>query len=153
MKRRVLAGVVSFLGASLALTGCGGSTSSVKQRERAADAFVRDVTLQFSRGQSGRLWDTLLPSDQRIVSRARFVACQANTGWNLRSLKVLDTYGDPVVVGEKTIPAEAVSVRAASDDGITTATMHAVLVDGTWHWLLQQSDRRSYAAGTCPRSS
>lgn len=152
MKRVTLTGAVSVLGATLALTACGGSTSAAQREASSADAFVRQITVEFSRGQSGRLWDALLPSDQRVVSRARFVACQADTGWNLKSLKVLDTYADSVAVGSKTIPAQAVSVRATSDDGITTATMHAVLVGGTWRWLLQPSDRQSYAAGTCPRS-
>jgi nitrous oxide reductase len=151
MNRLIFTGAVSVLGVSLAVTACGGRTSSAKQQERSADAFVQQITVQFSRGQSGRLWDALVPSDQRVVSRAHFVACQADTGWNLKSLKVLDTYGDSVAVGGKTIPAEAVSVRATSDDGITTATMHAVLVNGTWHWLLQPADRQSYAAGACPR--
>lgn len=152
MNRPFLTGAVSLASVLLAVTACGGRASPAKQQARTADAFVRRITVQFSRGQSGRLWDSLLPSDQRIVSRARFVACQAGTGWNLKSLKVLDTYGDSVAVGGNTIPAEAVSVRATSDDGTTTATMHAVLVKGTWRWLLQPSDRQRYAAGACPRS-
>lgn len=152
MSRITLTGAVVVLGGLLALTACGGSTSPAKREERAAAAFVRQITVEFSRGQSGRLWDALLPSDQRIVSRARFVACQADTGWNLKSLKVLDTYGDSVEVGDKAVSAEAVSVRATSDDGITTATMHAVFAGGRWRWVLQPSDRRSYAAGVCPRS-
>lgn len=152
MKGVTLTGAVVVLGASLALTACGGSGGPGQSQARSAAAFVRQITVQFSRGQSGRLWDTLLPSDQRVVSRARFVACQADTGWNLKSLKVLDTYDDPVAVGNKEIPAKAVSVRVTSDDGITTATMHAVLVKGTWRWLLQPSDRQRYAAGTCPRT-
>ena len=150
--KRVTFTVVLALGIALALTACGGSTSSTQRHERSADAFVRQITVEFARGESGRLWDALLASDQRIVSRARFVSCQADTGWNLKNLKVLDTYNDSVAVGAKTVPAEAVSVRATSDDGITTATMHAVLVNGTWRWVLQPSDRARYAAGSCPRS-
>lgn len=141
-----------LLCASLVLTACGGSSSTAPNQARSADAFVRQITVEFARGQSGRLWDALLPADQRLVSRARFVACQADTGWNLRAVKVLDTYGDSVDVSGKALPAQAVSVRVTSDDGITTATMHAVRVDGTWRWVLQPSDRRSYAAGSCPRS-
>jgi hypothetical protein len=152
MNRSILIGVIAALGTSLALTGCGGSASPSKRQTQSADAFVRQITVEFARGQSGRLWDTLLPADQRIVSRARYVACQADTGWNLKSLKVLDTYSDSVAVGGRTMPAQAVSIRATSDDGITTATMHAVLVNGTWRWVLQPSDRRRYAAGGCARS-
>lgn len=151
MNRVSLTGVVLVIVAVLAVSGCGGGTAAQRQ-ERAADAFVKKITVEFARGQSGRLWDSLIPSDQRIVSRARFVTCQAGTGWNLKSLKVLDTYDDSVAVGSKNVSATAVSVRATSDDGITTATMHAVLVGRSWRWVLQPADRRKYAAGVCPRT-
>jgi hypothetical protein len=132
----------------LAAAGCGGSG----QPSNSAATFVRQVTTEFSRGQSGPLWDQLLPADQRVVTRARFVACQANEGWDLKNINVLQTYSDPVNVGTKTIPATAVSVRVTSESGVTTATMHAVSSSGHWHWILQPSDRSAYAAGRCPVS-
>lgn len=135
---------------AVAGSGCGGGSSS-SAIESPAD-FVRRVTTEFSRGQSGRLWDELLPADQRIVTRARFVACQANEGWELQHIKVLETYDDPVTVGTKSLPSKAVTVRVTSDDGITTATMHAVQLNGKWRWVLQSSDRTRYASGKCPRS-
>jgi hypothetical protein len=132
--------------------GCfGGGGGSQSGAGSPAD-FVRRITTEFSRGQSGRLWDELLPADQRVVTRAFFVNCQANEGWNLKSLKVLETYDDPVAIGAKTVPSKAVTVRVSSDDGITTATMHAVSLNGTWRWVLQSSDRTAYAAGKCPRT-
>lgn len=140
--------VVALLGA-----GCSGSGNGGAQTGTTSPAsFVRRITTEFSRGQSGRLWDELIPSDQRVVTRARFVECQANEGWELKSVKVLETYDDPVTVGMKSLPSKAVSVRVTSDDGVTTATMHAVSVKGTWRWVLQSSDRKAYANGTCPRS-
>ena len=133
--------------------GCsgGGNSGSQSGIQSPAD-FVRRITTEFSRGQSGRLWDELIPADQRSVTRARFVACEANEGWELKSIKVLETYDDPVVVGAKSLPSKAVTVRVTSDDGITTATMHAVSVNGKWHWVLQSSDRAAYASGKCPRT-
>ena len=125
--------------------GCGGGASG----QQSAASFVKQVTVQFSRGQSGRLWDELLPADQAIVTRARFVACQQNEGWNLKSIKVLETYDDPVDVNGKSEPAKAVTVRVTSD-GVTTATMHAVSVNGTWRWILQPVDRAAYKKGKCP---
>lgn len=161
-RRRTLELVVAaaILGATATLgAGCGGSSGSAgsgaggaSSGQQSAADFVRQVTTQFSRGQSGRLWDELLPADQRVVTRARFVACQANEGWNLRSMKVLETYADPVYVSGKSVPAQAVSVRVTSDDGVTTATMHAVSVNGGWRWVLQPVDRAKYMKGSCPRT-
>jgi hypothetical protein len=144
----VLSGVVC--GLTVLGSGCGGG-SSRSATESPAD-FVRRVTTEFSRGQSGRLWDELLPADQRIVTRARFVACQANEGWDLKNIKVLETYDDPVAVGAKSLPSKAVTVRVTSDDGITTATMHAVNVNRKWRWVLQSADRTAYSSGKCPRT-
>lgn len=149
---RVAVAASLSLAGILFAAGCGGTTSVANQNAKAADAFVRRITVEFSRGQSGRLWDELLPSDQRVVSRGRFVECQANGGWNLKSLKVLDDYSDPVSVGTKTLNSRAVTVRVTSDDGITTATMHAISVHRGWRWILQPSDRLSYLNGTCPRA-
>ena len=42
------------------------------------------------------------------------------------------------------------TVQVTSDDGVTTATMHAVKVGGSWHWVLQPADLRGVRAGRCP---
>ena len=150
MKRllAVLAVATAVLATSCGTGGSGGS----RPRTQSAAEFVRSVTTEFSRGQSGRLWDQLLPADQRIATRARFLECQPNEGWSLKSIKVLETYDDPVVVRAKSVPSKAVTVRVTSDDGVTTATMHAVSYKGTWRWILQASDRRAYMTGKCPRT-
>ncbi len=133
--------------------GCfGGGNGGSQSGTQSPASFVSRITKEFSRGQSGRLWDELIPSDQGVVTRARFVDCQANAGWDLKSIKVLETYDDPVTVGTKSVPSKAVTVRVTSDDGITTATMHAVSVNGRWRWILQSSDRAAYVRGTCPRT-
>ena len=134
-------------------TGCGGSGSSGTQagQQSAAD-FIRQVTTQFSRGQSGPLWDTLHPADQAIVSRARYMACQSNSGFDLQKFKVLQTYPDTVDIAGKATPSTAVSVRVTADDGITTATMHAVKLNGKWRWILSPADYAAYKQGKCPSS-
>jgi hypothetical protein len=135
-------------------TGCGGGTSSSGTTvggQSAAD-FIRQVTTQFSRGQSGPLWDALHPADQAVVSRARYMACQTNAGFDLQKFKVLQTYPDTIVIGGKPTPSTAVSVRVTADDGITTATMHAITVNGTWRWTLSAADYAAYKSGKCPSS-
>lgn len=130
-------------------TSCGGSAGG--QGSAAAD-FIRQVTTQFSRGQSGPLWDELHPADQAVVTRARYMACQSNSGFDLTKFKVLQTYPDTIEVAGKTTPSTAVSVRVTSEDGITTATMHAVPVKGAWRWVLSQADYATYKQGRCPAS-
>ena len=142
MKLPVLAGVA--LMAALA-AGCGGGSSTPS-----ASDFVRRVTTEFSRGQSGRLWDELHPADQAVVTRTRFIACERNEGFGLRKFKVLETYPEAVEVAGKKTPSTAVSVQVTSDDGITTATLHAVPVDGTWRWTLPAADYAAYKRGACP---
>jgi hypothetical protein len=142
---------VAALTAGLA-TGCGSSSGggAGAGSKQSAAAFVSRVTTQFSRGQAGPLWDTLHPADQAVVSRARYMACESNEGFNLLKLKVLQTYADTIDVAGKPTASTAVSIRATADDGTTTATMHAVKVNGTWRWILSPAQYAAYAKGKCP---
>jgi hypothetical protein len=79
------------------------------------------------------------------------MACQSNEGFNLSKIKVLQTYPDTVDIAGKPTPASAVSIKVTADDGITTATMHAVKISGRWRWILTAPDYASFAKGTCPR--
>ena len=138
-------------------SGCGGggagsgSASSGTSASSASD-FVHQITSEFSRGQAGRLWEELHPAERAVVTRARFVECQQNEGFRLRKFKVLETYNESVDVAGTPEPSTAVSVQVTSDDGITTATLHAVLVAGKWRWILQPADYAAYKRGVCPSS-
>ena len=137
--------------AAAVTASCGGSGGAGGQGSAAA--FIRQVTTQFSRAQSGPLWDELHPADQAVVTRARYMACQSNSGFDLTNFKVLQTYPDTIDIAGTTTPSTAVSVRVTADDGITTATMHAVKIKGAWHWVLSQADYATYKQGKCPASS
>lgn len=150
-RRSVTVIAVAALFAS-AFTGCGSGSNSTSNHGHSAASFISQVITQFSRGQSGPLWDTLHPTDQAVVSRARYMACQKNEGFDLRKIKVLQTYSDNVNVGDNPQSSTAVSIRVTADDGVTTATMHAVKVNGTWRWMLSPSDYAAYKTGTCPSS-
>ena len=65
---------------------------------------------------------------------------------------MLETYADPIDVAGKTTPSTAVSVQVTSDDGVTTATMHAIRVNGKWRWILPSADYAAYKQGKCPSS-
>jgi hypothetical protein len=95
------------------------------------------------------LWDQLVPAEQRVVPRATYVSCARN-GFRLRSFKVLEQYDESVPVLTRDLPATAVSIQVASDDGITTATLHAVKVGGAWRWILSRHDLAAFKAGRCP---
>ncbi len=146
----------AVLGAVALASGCGGSSGTTggtgAQAKQTAAAFIRDVTTEFSRGQTGRLWDSLHPADQAVVSRARYAACASNVGFELKKIKIVDTYSDSVDLAGTSTPATAVSVQTTSEDGVTTATVHAVSVNGKWRWILSPSDYAAYKKGTCPKS-
>jgi len=141
VKARVLLPVL----AAAVATGCGGSSS----HGESAAAFMKRVTVEFSRAQAGPLWDELVPSEQALVARDRYVACARN-GFRLRGFRVLQEYEEPVLVLRQRMPSTAVSVQVTSDDGVTTATMHAVRVDGRWRWVFAPSDLAAFRAGRCP---
>jgi hypothetical protein len=142
--------IVALLIGSLATACGGGSSAGTSTGTDSAAGFIERVTTEFSRGQSGRLWDELYPPDQALVSRSRFMQCQGNQGFHLKSVQVLETYNDSVDVEGTSERAEAVTVQTTSDDGVTTATVHAVKVGGTWHWILSPRQRDAYRSGKCP---
>jgi uncharacterized protein YchJ len=132
------------------LAGCGGSRNSGTRGPQSAADFIRQVTTQFSLGQTGPLWDSLHPADQAVVSRARYMACHSSSGFDLQKFTVLQTYADTVDVSGKATASTAVSVRVTSDDGVTTATMHAIELNGKWRWILSPADYSAYRQGKCP---
>jgi hypothetical protein len=143
----VVAGLVVFAAA------CGSGTEKSPEevsRSGTAAAFIEQVTTAFSQGQAGRLWDVLAPADQAVVTRARYMSCQGNEGFAIKKMKLLATYSDPISVAGVEHPATAVSLRVTSEDGVTTATMHAVRSSGTWRWVLSDADYAAYRAGKCP---
>ena len=146
----LVVGLAAGCGAS---GGSGGSSQSTGGSGQSAGDFIRQVTTQFSRGQAGPLWDSLHPTDQAVVGRLRYMECQSNAGFDLMKLKVLQTYPDSVDVAGKPTRSTAVSVRVTSDDGVTTATMHAVKVSGKWRWILSPRDYAAYKTGKCPSST
>ena len=145
--RRLSATALAIAFATTVVAGCGGGGTA---KGGSAVAFVHRITIEFSRGQSGRLWESLVPSERAVVSKQRFVACRSNTGFRLRTFKVLETYDESVDVDGRETPSTAVTVQVTSDDGVTTATMHAVRVSGAWRWMLQPSELAAYSAGRCP---
>lgn len=154
LARRQAAALATAALVAAVSAGCGGGGGGggTGGGSGAAGDFIRQVTTQFSRGQSGRLWDTLHPADQAIVSRARYTACQSNSGFDLMKFKVLETYADTVDIAGKATPSKAVSVQVTTDDGMTTATMHAITLNGKWRWILPPADYAAYKQGKCPSS-
>jgi hypothetical protein len=141
---RPLAAAAVVIVAAAAVAGCGGSGGE------SAAAFAKRITTEFSRGQSGRLWESLLPSQQAIVTKGRFLTCQGNQGFGLRTIKVLDTYGEGVDVEGRNEDSTAVTLQVTSDEGRTTATMHAIRTGGGWHWILSTAQMAAYTKGKCP---
>ncbi len=146
LRTTIAAGTLAACAALAA--GCGGGGGS--GGTESASSFVERVTLEFSRGQAGRLWDDLHPAEQAVVARSRFISCESNEGFGLHKIKVLDSYEETIDVAGTPTRSTAVSVRVTSDDGITTATLHAVLVGGKWRWVLQPADFTAYERGGCP---
>ncbi len=146
MKRfanQLAAGVV-VVAAAGALAGCGSSGGE------SAPAFAKRITTEFSRGQAGRLWTSLLPAQQAIVTKSRFLTCQGNQGFGLRTIKVLDSYGESVNVEGRNDESTAVTLQVTSDDGRTTATMHTIRTGTGWHWILSAAQMAAYTQGKCP---
>ena len=144
--------IIAALLTGVLVSACvgGSSSSGTSAGNESATAFIQRMTTQFSRGQSGPLWDELYPKDQALVSRSRFMECEGNQGFRLKSFKVLESFNDSVDIEGQAEKSEAVTVQVTSDNGVTTATVHAIKVGGAWHWILSPVQRAAYRSGKCP---
>jgi len=106
-------------------------------------------------GQFGRTWDDLHPGHQAVVTRSRYEDCRsrasAGTSPSIDRIEVKEVYDGPIEtegVPERT--SKAVTVRIVSGADELTDTLHAVLVNGRWRWMLLTEDVDTYQAGECP---
>jgi hypothetical protein len=142
--RAFLVSIACVSTVGLLAAGCGSSGGE------SAAAFAKRITTEFSRGQSERLWTDLLPAQQTVATKSRFLACQGNQGFALQRIKVLESYNEPVEVDGKNDDSTAVTLQVTSSDGLTTATMHTIKLDGRWHWILSPAQIAAYRSGSCP---
>lgn len=127
--------------------------------EDLGDFYERRIDYEF-KGQFGRSWDELHPGQQALVSRTKYEECRDESsdefaGVELKSLRVIETYEDPIdVLGVPEKTSTAVTVEITVTDGseseTVTDTFHAIAVNGKWVWILPPADVRAFKAGTCP---
>jgi hypothetical protein len=126
-----------------------------------AGEFMKELTERSLRGQYGRVWETLHPSHQAVVSRDRFDGCERGDGGGegtTINVDVVETYEEPVAVpGTDERPnSTAVTLRFAYDNPLTGKrveehqTLHAILVNGDWKWILAPKTFQAYVKGECP---
>jgi hypothetical protein len=147
----VRSAVLLVVVAAIALAGCGGEIDPARTPAGAAQVrFFEDLY----NGHFVRAYAALHPAHQRIVPRALFVRCAAQTTpvGKLDSIEVLDVFDETVpipVVGKRR--AKAVRVRITSSTGQTfTVLNHEVKFGESWRWVLNAAAVRDYQAGHCP---
>jgi hypothetical protein len=127
---------------------------TVAAPDESPDDFIVRLLRRFFDGQFGRTWDELHPGHQALVTRSRYEDCASRSSEGtprIDRIEVKEVYDDPIDV--ERIPertSKAVTVRIVSGAEEVTRTMHAVLVDDRWRWVLQAEDIDTYQAGGCP---
>lgn len=135
-------------GVALVLAGCSSDDESVGQeRERQGPGAFIEATFgeQYTQGQYGRMWESLHPEHQAIVSKGEYDACQrsaARTGLRISDVQVEETYDETIDLpgtGKK-VDALAVTWSAVYELGDervdSTETSHLIDVGGQWRWLM-----------------
>jgi len=138
----------------------GGETTSAAttvQVENEPEDFFKQLLEYDFNGQWGRTWDRLHPGHQQYVDREQFSDCNSDllSDLELKSVETVEVYDDPLDlpdVPEKT--SKAVTLKFTVESGgatdSATQTVHAVLHEGQWTWVLPPADLEAYKSGTCP---
>lgn len=145
---------LALAGLTLAVIVAGCGRTGDPGRTPAGLAQVRFL-YQLYNGRLDSVYDTLHPAYQRLVPRARFVACTRKAALGgLDSIDILDVYDSSVEIpGSGRVDAKAVRVRLTSSQGSsTTFVNHEVEVGTHWRWVLNDAAARAYRAGRCPGS-
>ena len=131
------------------LVACGGSNG---ETSGAADAF-EDFIDHMSRGQYGRAWDNLHPAQQTLVTREDYIQCRGDDSFEVEIVRIIEEYdedvpipGTDLVVASTAITAE-VRVSSGLLEDTSTDTIHEILVDGEWRWIVSNPD--DYDPETC----
>jgi hypothetical protein len=150
-------GLAAVLSA-IALAGPGLSARA-GQRDTAAAAFaVRTVRLLVANHYAAA-WRSLHPSHQRAIGgRATYVRCELTAPVAahvaaVEALGVRDEIASIAGVGRVRTKAVAIQVTFTGGhepEGATVMlSVHVLLVDGTWRWVLPNSRYASYRDGGC----
>jgi hypothetical protein len=135
-------------------------TTTVSEPDQDAGDFMKELTERSIRGQYGRIWGSLHPAHQAVVTRDKYDTCERESDGGTATrieVDVEETYQEPVTVeGVGEVDSTAVTLRLSYNNPVTGkpaeehATVHAVPVDGEWKWLLAPGDYKAYAKGQCP---
>jgi hypothetical protein len=120
-------------------------------------AFMTELFEEIAGNDYATAWQTLHPAQQRVATRADYVACESQSPipGKLASVTVVDVADEDVqVAGAGTASGKAVRVKLAitglGDPVVLTHTGHAVAVDDHWTWILPPERFAEYEAGRCP---
>lgn len=96
---------------------------------------------QAGAGQWGRLYATLHPLQQELVSEAAYVACAEEQGWGGYAdaeVEIDETYPEQYTIPgvDVVTPTTAVTFTLSIDGESFTDTMHLVVAEGSWRWFL-----------------
>jgi hypothetical protein len=135
------------------------ATTTVAPPKETAEAALRRQFLELSRAQYGLAWDEIVPVQQAIVPRDRFIDCQSRStavGVSVTVNQVVETYLETIQVPGTLVTMAAtaltvnVSVGAGKSKQTATTTLHEFAVAGKWRWSLAPASADDYKAGVCP---
>ena len=120
-------------------------------------AFMTELVEEIAGNDYATAWQTLHPAQQRIATRAQYVACESQSPipGKLSSVKVVDVADENVqVAGEGKAAGKAVRVKLSiaglGEPVVLTHTGHTVAVGDHWTWILPPERFAEYKAGRCP---
>jgi hypothetical protein len=109
-------------------------------------AFLRATVAQIAANDYAGVWETLLPAQQKLVPRPRYVRCESASPipGRLASLRVLGARDEQIeVAGTHGLSAtKAVTVRIViteprlEESVVVVHTVHAVRAGDRWAWIL-----------------
>jgi hypothetical protein len=136
------------------------SRAKTGNADKAASAFAIRTVRLLAGNRYAAVWQSLHPSHQRAVGgSARYVRCERETlipghVESVESLGVRDRTKRLAGIGRARTKAVTMRITFAPGDGSTkgvtvTHTVHVLLADGEWRWVLPNARYSSYRVSQC----
>ena len=133
-----------------------GACSSTRANPESAPAATRAYMALVNQHNWAQVWKNLVPQQQALVTRDRFVACsqRLDPGLTFQIDKLLSTRpGTILIPGTKlTVPSIAVTyqITAGTAHRVVVATEHAFRVNGEWRFTMSAQQAQAFQVGRCP---
>jgi hypothetical protein len=132
---------------ALSLAGCGGSSAGSDD----PGEFAKQQYEQMSKGERGKVYDSLLPEQRSQEVLDAYWGCTEDTVGSLDfdRIEVVDVHDEPITVRGVSHPGKAVTLKIRLGPNQASVTRYVIKEDGHWYAAVSDHKLEQWHQGVC----